>query len=194
LSTVGCSDIKPYMTKTPLGPFTIKDAKRVFPGLADGVVQKWRDKGLIIGNAVKRGLSIEMQYDIFQMVHMQVINELSILGLFQRHISNLSIYVEPLFDDFSLTDPGDIEQILNAYAMLDTQAILTIEILEVPLKDANYRNRRAEVQYFMRLGVRPDEYTVNVGTLIPGTELLSFTTTEIRVGMMLMRCRQLLGK
>ncbi|MGO8822063.1 MAG: hypothetical protein ACLQO6_12685 [Desulfomonilaceae bacterium] len=182
------------MTKMPSGPFTIKDAKRVFPGLADGVVQKWRDKGFIIGNAVKRGLSVEIQYDIYQLVHINVVNELSILGVFQRHLSNLSVYVEPLFDDFSLTDPGDIEQILNTYAMLDAQAILTIEILEIPLKDANYRNRRAEVQYFMRLGVRPDEQVVNIGTLIPGTELLSFTTAEIRIGMMLTRCRQLLGK
>ncbi len=181
------------MNTLPKGPFTIKDAKRVFPGLADGVVQKWRDKGLIVGNPVKRGLSVEIQYDFYQLIHINVVNQISLLGMFQRNTSDLKVYVEPLGGEYSLTDSEDIECILNAYAMLDAKALLTIDIIEEPLQDANYRNRRAMVKYLMRLGsILPDD-EINLGTLT-GSNWLSYTTAQIRVGMMLLRGCELLTK
>lgn len=183
------------MNTLPKGPFTIKDAKRVFPGLADGVVQKWRDKGYVTGNPVKRGLSVEIQYDIFQLVHLNVVNQLSILGMYQRN-AELTVYVEPLMDYCSLTDPQEIEQILNAYAQLGIKAVLTVDVAEEPISDASYRNRRAVVKYIMRLGEMdmlfpPNEF--NLGTFT-GTNQLTYTTAQIRVGMMLMRCVELLTK
>ena len=196
LSTASYGSIYCFMNRTRKGPFTIKDAKKVFPGLADGVVQKWRDKGYVVGNAVKRGLSVEIQYDIYQLVHINVINQLSLLGVFQRNVSNLTVYVEPLSDYCSLTEPHDIEQILNVYAKLDARAILSVDIAEEPLDGANYRNRRAIVKYLMRLGdmdtlFPPD--TVNLGTFF-GPNQLTYTTAQIRVGMMLVSCLEVLTK
>ena len=184
------------MNRTPKGPFTIKDAKKVFPGLADGVVQKWRDKGYVTGNPIKRGLSVEIQYDIYQVVHLNVVNQLSILGMYQRN-ADLTVYVLPLMDHCSLTDPQEIEQILNAYAQLDIQAVLSVEIAEEAISDASYRNRRAIVKYIMSLGEMdilfpPGKFIL--GTNIPGTLELTYTTAQIRVGMMLARAREILSK
>ena len=83
---------------------------------------------------------MEIQYDFYQLIHMDVVNQISLLAMFQRNTSDLKVYVKPLGGEYSLTDSEDIECILKAYAMLDAEAFLTIDIIEEPLQDVYYRN------------------------------------------------------
>lgn len=171
--------------------YTIRHAKMCFPGLADGVVQKWRDKGLVSSTRVKKGVSVEHCYDIYGILHLGVLNQMSMVGVFKRFSSDLEIWIEPL--DVYLT-LGDPETICGAYAMIGLAGVITIWLDEVPLEEAFYRNRRAEVKYYVGLHGDPLRDAMSLGMHKPDSAGILYTNITIRVGMMLGHCIKTLLK
>lgn len=169
--------------------YSIGDAKQVFPGLADGVLQKHRDRGLLSYSKVKRGSTYEARYDLYEVVHLNVIHQLSILGVLRGDLNRLTVFVEPLETDYRLTEP---EPIISAYAFLGAGCVLSVWLNERPVEGANSRNRRSESDFIMRLHADPVRDALTLTTLDEGHRFC-FTSITIRIGMMLMRCHEVLG-